>query len=87
MNEALRFSPNPVSIGSDVTLDVGSEGILSRLRITDSSGRLVHDVNLETATTPYVMNTSGMKSGTYIIEAWVLNVPQPSRGKLSVIGR
>ena len=87
VNEALRFSPNPVSIGSDVTLDVGSEGILSRLRITDSSGRLVHDVNLETATAPYVMNTSGMKSGTYIIEAWVLNVSQPSRGKLSVIGR
>jgi hypothetical protein len=84
-NEALHFTPNPVSIGSDVTLDVGSESILNRMRITDSSGRLVHDVNLETASAPYVWNTSGMQPGTYIIEAWVLNEPEPIRGKLSVV--
>ena len=84
-NEALHFTPNPVSIGSDVTLDVGSESILNRMRIADSSGRLVHDVNLETASAPYVWNTSGMQPGTYIIEAWVLNEPEPIRGKLSVV--
>jgi len=81
----LRFTPNPVSIGSNVTLDVGGERNLNRMRITDSSGRLVHDVSLETAVAPYVWNTSGMQPGTYIIEAWIMNESQPIRGKLSVV--
>jgi len=84
-NSNLRFSPNPISIGSDVTLDLGSDALLTRMRISDSSGRLVHDVNLLTVSAPYVWNTSGMQPGTYIVEAWTLNEEEPLRGKLIVI--
>ena len=74
-----------MSIGSDVTLDIGSDALLTRMRISDSSGRLVHDANLLTVSDPYVWNTSGMQPGTYIVEAWTLNEEEPLRGKLIVI--
>ena len=68
----LIFSRNPVAIGDDVTLDLGANLPIERLRITDASGRLIHDVMLSTASSPYVWNTAGMAPGSYIIEAWTL---------------
>jgi glucose/arabinose dehydrogenase len=83
--DVLRFTPNPVLAGSDVVLDVGSLEYLTRLRITEASGRLVHDVELSAVQTPYTWNTAGMTAGTYVIEAWTAADPAPIRGKLSVI--
>jgi len=81
----LRFTPNPVLVGGDVVLDVGSPEYLTRLRITEASGRFVHDVELSAVQTPYTWNTAGMTAGTYVIEAWTAAAPAPIRGKLSVI--
>ena len=72
-------------VGNDVILDMGAEVFLTRLRITEVSGRLVHDVELTGAEAPYTWNTTGMKAGTYVIEAWSASSPEPLRGKLSII--
>ena len=83
--DALRFTPNPVVIGNDVNLDMGADAFLTRLRIVDISGRVVHDAELTGAEALYTWNTSGMNAGTYVIEAWSASSPNPVRGKLSVI--
>ena len=83
--EVLRFTPNPVVIGNDVVLDVGTNAFLTHLRITDASGRLVHDVELSGVEAPYTWNTAGMTAGTFIVEAWSAGSAAPIRGKLSVI--
>lgn len=83
--ESLRFTPNPVLSGNDVILDVGSRTFLTRLRMTDTRGRLVHDAELSGMETPYTWNTAGMEGGTYLIEAWTAGADAPVRGKLSVI--
>lgn len=83
--DVLRFTPNPVVIGNDVVLDMGSNAFLTHLRITDASGRLVHDVELSGAEAPYTWNTAGMTAGTFIVEAWSAGNAAPVRGKLSVI--
>ncbi|MBG28236.1 MAG: hypothetical protein CL852_05915, partial [Crocinitomicaceae bacterium] len=83
--ELLRFTPNPVVIGNDVVLDVGANASLTHLRITDASGRLVHDVELSGVEAPYTWNTARMTAGTFIVEAWSAGSTAPIRGKLSVI--
>ena len=85
LTEGLRFTPNPVIIGNDVVLDMGANALLTHLRITDASGRLVHDVELSGVEAPYTWNTSGMTAGTFIVEAWSAGSTAPVRGKLSVI--
>ena len=85
LSEVLLFAPNPVVIGNDVILDVGASTFLTSLRITDISGRLVHDVEFPGVEAPYTWNTAGMTEGTFIIEAWSVLNPEPIRGKLSVI--
>ncbi|MAI23134.1 MAG: hypothetical protein CL828_03670 [Crocinitomicaceae bacterium] len=85
LSEVLLFAPNPVVTGNDVILDMGASTFLTYLRITDISGRLVHDVELAGVEAPYTWNTAGMTEGTFIIEAWSAGNPEPIRGKLSVI--
>ena len=79
------LSPNPAGIGQEVLLDIGGEWMLERMRITDAGGRVIHDVQLDFATTPYTWNTSGMTPGTYIIEVWPLGQEHSQRGRLAVI--
>lgn len=81
----LSFWPNPVKIGDDVILDLGSNQVLTRFRITDSSGRIIHDVNLDTASAPYEWNTKGLLHGVYIVEVWIVDRESPIRGKCMVI--
>ena len=83
--DELRFTPNPVQAGNSVVLDVGAQAFLTQLRIIDMSGRLVHDASFSGVEAPYEWSTSGMKSGTYIVEAWSAGNDLPIRGKLSVI--
>ncbi|MGA0434038.1 MAG: PQQ-dependent sugar dehydrogenase [Flavobacteriales bacterium] len=81
----LRFSPNPTAIGRDVILDAGEGVYLNRIRITESSGRIVHNAQLAVQQSPYTWNTTGMNPGIYIVEVWIPGKDTALRGKLSII--
>ena len=66
------FTPNPAATGADVTLDLGVDVALERLRIFDAAGRTVHDVELLAAQAPYTWNTAGLAPGTYVVQTFTV---------------
>jgi hypothetical protein len=83
--ETLLFSPNPAGVGTEVFMNLGDNTVLERLRIVDSSGRVVHDATLNFASSPYSWSTTGMVPGTYIVEAWTVGTEAPLRGRLAIV--
>ena len=83
--ETLLFSPNPAGVGTEIFMNLGDNTVLERLRIVDSSGRVVHDATLTFASSPYSWSTAGMVPGTYIVEAWTVGTEAPLRGRLAII--
>jgi hypothetical protein len=83
--DVLVFSPNPAGVGSQITMNLGDQTLIDRLRIIDASGRIVHNASLNFSSAPYSWFTSGMVPGTYIIEAWVAGEDAPRRGRLAIV--
>ncbi len=81
--ETVRFIPNPAS--GEVILDAGEGVLIERLRFTDATGRVTHDVVLDNAVSPYTFYTADLAVGSYVVEVWPVGAASPIWGRLAVV--
>ena len=84
--EGLRFIPNPSSSNYLVTVDLGFEGDIGRLRIFDAAGRLVKDLYPTESGDNSTFSTSGFTTGVYSVRVDVLDHNEILFGKLVIYG-
>ena len=84
--EGLRFIPNPASSNYPVTVDLGFEGDISRLRIFDATGRLVKDLYPKESGDNPTFSASGFTAGVYSVRVDVIDHDEILFGKLVIDG-
>ena len=84
--EGLRFIPNPSSSNYLVTVDLGFEGDIGRLRIFDAAGRLVKDLYPTESGDNSTFSTSGFTTGVYSVRVDVLDHNEILFEKLVIYG-
>ena len=84
--EGLRFIPNPSSSNYLVTVDLGFEGDIGRLRIFDAAGRLVKDLYPKESGDNSTFSTSGFTTGVYSVRVDVIDHDEILFGKLVIYG-